>query len=365
MWWKVCALASKMLKTVRDISLMLCMAVEGKRSEASGSVGVQNWVITFFFFTTNRVCECVRGLPDHGDRGCSIRMDYKCCRLLLRWETSWAFRLAGSLQARERDACFRYIRGVCVVWDLQMQIENDPFLFCTERNATFLRKKCQYGHRNAPNKKQWHWGRDVISLQANHTRIRKWYQFISFYHSPLFPILCLFTFAHLLFILVGNLSLSASVSERKHPCYCVYLQPHLPQPERLTVKATVWMRQSRTNSFRLFVVQKCSCGLNRAFAMQRWKFSSLLPGLWHLESGRVERNMLLMHSHHHHTSPQGLESSTNTLLLRLKEGLINSIYASVYTGTHLAFTHFDSFSNVEWKKAFPLPRISSTFVSCM
>lgn len=148
--------------------------------------------------------------------------------------------------------------------------------------------------------KHWQWGWNVISPEANRSRISQWCLAVwalastthCCSHSSLlihiWPSSPSFTLKHWQFVLVCFF-----VRESFHPIVFTFSQIGLSQKEWQGNRETERDSQGQTTSG----CWQFKSGLKRPFAMHSWKSSSLWPGLWCLESSRVEGNMLLMHSH--------------------------------------------------------------------
>lgn len=167
---------------------------------------------------------------------------------------------------KESDTCFRWIgsmsgcirTSVCAVWaSLPFQIgvnkcrEKEYFYFSLNNIALIFKyvnmdiiMHLSYTLMWMQNFFFFQWGRGVISLQADHSRIRHWCQSISSHNSPLFPFFS--AYSHLPIVsLFHSETLAICPRLFLSPSYCVYLQPNQPQSERLDSKTWVSERDSQ------------------------------------------------------------------------------------------------------------------------
>lgn len=134
-------------------------------------------------------------------------------------------------------------------------------------------------------------------------------------------LLCSFTFGHRLLTLlwnIGNLSPSASLSEKASILLC--LPSAISAVVRKADKKTESLNETvKDKQFQAVGSLKDSCGLKRPFVMHRWKSSSLWPDSDVCKAAEWKETCCSCTVIHHQTTPEGLESSTNTHLLTPKE----------------------------------------------
>lgn len=183
----------------------------------------------------------------------------------------------------------------------------------------------------------WQWWRGVISLQADHSRIRHWNQSISSHNSPLFPFFS--AYSHLPIVtLFHSETLAICPRLLLSPSYCVYLHIR-PQSERLDSKTWESERDSQGQTVSGCLSFKSAPVVYAQHLQCKHESLALCyqdSDVWKAAEWKEACCSCTVITHQ--TSPQGLESSTNTGLLRLKERDYYPQFMPVCSKTHTALT---------------------------